>query len=173
MEKTTEAFRTIGEVAEELDLPQHVLRFWETKFAQIRPVKRAGGRRYYRPDDIQLVAAIRVLLYSEGYTIKGVQRILKEQGARAVVAASIAPRGAAAFGPAAGPSLRGEPAPSQDDAEPEISARASEGAPAPVVLAPPPDPGAPATGVTRLSTQDRHRLEAILAELGECARLLA
>ncbi|PPQ31510.1 MerR family transcriptional regulator, partial [Rhodoblastus sphagnicola] len=95
MEKTTEAFRTIGEVADELDLPQHVLRFWETKFIQIRPVKRAGGRRYYRQDDVALVAAIRVLLYSEGYTIKGVQRILKEQGARAVIAASNAPRAAA------------------------------------------------------------------------------
>ena len=83
-----DAFRTIGEVAEELDLPQHVLRFWETKFGQIRPVKRAGGRRYYRPDDVQLLGAIRILLYSEGYTIKGVQRILKEQGVRAVVTAS-------------------------------------------------------------------------------------
>ena len=88
MEKTQDAFRTIGEVAEELDLPQHVLRFWETKFNQIRPVKRAGGRRYYRPDDVQLLGAIRILLYSEGYTIKGVQRILKEQGVRAVVTAS-------------------------------------------------------------------------------------
>ena len=85
MEKTQDAFRTIGEVAEELDLPQHVLRFWETKFSQVRPVKRAGGRRYYRPDDVQLLGAIRILLYSEGYTIKGVQRILKEQGVRAVV----------------------------------------------------------------------------------------
>ncbi len=88
MEKTKDAFRTIGEVAEELDLPRHVLRFWETKFTQIRPVKRAGGRRYYRPDDVQLLSAIRILLYSEGYTIKGVQRILKEQGVRAVVTAS-------------------------------------------------------------------------------------
>ena len=88
MDKTQDAFRTIGEVAEALDLPQHVLRFWETKFSQIRPVKRAGGRRYYRPEDVQLVAAIRVLLYSEGYTIRGVQRILKEQGARALIAAS-------------------------------------------------------------------------------------
>src|SRR5450631_2028428 len=88
MDKGPDAFRTIREVAESMDLPQHVLRFWETKFVQIKPLKRAGGRRYYRPDDVQLVGAIRVLLYSEGYTIKGVQRILKEQGARAVVAAS-------------------------------------------------------------------------------------
>jgi DNA-binding transcriptional MerR regulator len=78
--------RTIGEVAEHLDLPQHVLRFWETRFKEIDPVKRAGGRRLYRPRDIALVEAIRHLLYSEGYTIKGVQRILEEQGVEAVIA---------------------------------------------------------------------------------------
>jgi DNA-binding transcriptional MerR regulator len=78
--------RTIGEVAEHLDLPQHVLRFWETRFKEIDPVKRAGGRRFYRARDIALVEAIRHLLYSEGYTIKGVQRILKEQGVETVVA---------------------------------------------------------------------------------------
>ncbi len=77
--------RTIGEVAEHLDLPQHVLRFWETRFTEIDPVKRAGGRRFYRPRDIELVEAIRHLLYREGYTIKGVQRILKEQGVDAVI----------------------------------------------------------------------------------------
>jgi DNA-binding transcriptional MerR regulator len=85
--KGPEAFRTISEVAEDLDLPQHVLRFWETRFAQIKPMKRGGGRRYYRPDDIDLLRGIRHLLYSEGYTIKGVQRILKEQGARFVIGA--------------------------------------------------------------------------------------
>ena len=85
MEKATDAFRTISEVAEELDLPQHVLRFWETKFNQIRPMKRGGGRRYYRPDDVELLRGIQYLLYGEGYTIKGVQRILKEQGARFVM----------------------------------------------------------------------------------------
>ena len=84
--KDAEAFRTIGEVAEMLKLPQHVLRFWETRFAQIRPMKRAGGRRFYRPQDVELVGAIRQLLYGEGYTIKGVQRILREQGPRAVAA---------------------------------------------------------------------------------------
>lgn len=78
--------RTIGEVAEHLDLPQHVLRFWETRFKEIDPVKRAGGRRFYRPRDIDLVEAIRHLLYREGYTIKGVQRILKEQGVDSVIA---------------------------------------------------------------------------------------
>ena len=87
MTKSPDAFRTISEVAEDLDLPQHVLRFWETRFAQIKPMKRGGGRRYYRPDDVDLLRGIRHLLYGEGYTIRGVQRILKEQGPRFVVAA--------------------------------------------------------------------------------------
>jgi DNA-binding transcriptional MerR regulator len=86
MEKKADAFRTISEVADELDLPQHVLRFWETRFPQIRPLKRAGGRRFYRPYDVEILRAIRRLLYGEGYTIKGVQRILKEHGARAMIA---------------------------------------------------------------------------------------
>lgn len=86
MDKSPDAFRTISEAAEELDLPQHVLRFWETRFTQIKPLKRGGGRRYYRPDDVQLLKGIRHLLYDQGFTIKGVQRILKEQGARHVVA---------------------------------------------------------------------------------------
>jgi DNA-binding transcriptional MerR regulator len=85
MEKAPDAFRTISEVAEDLDLPQHVLRFWETRFTQIKPLKRGGGRRYYRPDDIDLLKGIRYYLYGEGYTIKGVQRILKERGNRHVV----------------------------------------------------------------------------------------
>jgi DNA-binding transcriptional MerR regulator len=86
IDKSPGAFRTISEVAEDLDLPQHVLRFWETRFAHIRPLKRGGGRRYYRPDDIDLLKGIRHLLYGEGYTIKGVQRILKEEGIRFVQA---------------------------------------------------------------------------------------
>jgi DNA-binding transcriptional MerR regulator len=85
--KGPDAFRTISEVADELDLPQHVLRFWETRFAQIKPLKRGGGRRYYRPDDVDLLRGIRHLLYGEGYTIRGVQRILHEQGQRFVVSA--------------------------------------------------------------------------------------
>ena len=80
--KSATAFRTIGEVAGDLDLPAHVLRFWEAKFPQLKPLKRAGGRRYYRPDDVDLLRGIRHLLYGEGYTIRGVQRILKEQGLR-------------------------------------------------------------------------------------------
>ena len=84
MDKAPDAFRTISEVADELDVPQHVLRFWETRFAQIKPMKRGGGRRYYRPDDLDLLRGIRHLLYGEGYTIRGVQRILKDNGIRFV-----------------------------------------------------------------------------------------
>lgn len=84
MDKAPDAFRTISEVADELDIPQHVLRFWETRFAQIKPMKRSGGRRYYRPDDVDLLKGIRRLLYGEGYTIRGVQRILKEHGIKSV-----------------------------------------------------------------------------------------
>ncbi|QQG35239.1 MAG: MerR family transcriptional regulator [Micavibrio aeruginosavorus] len=79
-EKAPSAFRTISEVADELDVPQHVLRFWETKFSQIKPLKRGGGRRYYRPEDVALLKRIHSLLYTEGYTIKGVQKLLKGQG---------------------------------------------------------------------------------------------
>ena len=82
--KSAEAFRTISEVAEELDLPQHVLRFWETRFPHVHPLKRAGNRRYYRPQDIDLLRGIAKLLYAEGLTIKGVQKILREQGVRYV-----------------------------------------------------------------------------------------
>ena len=84
MDKAPDAFRTISEVADDLDLPQHVLRFWETRFAQIKPMKRGGGRRYYRPEDIDLLRGIRHLLYGEGYTIRGVQRILKDEGVKFV-----------------------------------------------------------------------------------------
>ncbi|MCW5722386.1 MAG: MerR family transcriptional regulator [Devosia sp.] len=86
MDKSPDAFRTISEAAEELDLPQHVLRFWETRFATIKPLKRGGGRRYYRPEDVMLLRGIRHLLYDQGFTIKGVQRILKDQGPRYVIA---------------------------------------------------------------------------------------
>jgi DNA-binding transcriptional MerR regulator len=96
LEKSVHAFRTISEVATELDVPQHVLRFWESKFSQVRPLKRGGGRRYYRPEDIDLLRRIRSLLYDDGYTIKGVQRLLKESrgrlGPREGVAALPEPR---------------------------------------------------------------------------------
>lgn len=85
IDKAPEAFRTISEVAEQLDVPQHVLRFWETRFSQIRPMKRGGGRRYYRPADVDLLKGIRTLLYGEGYTIRGAQKILKDNGIAHVI----------------------------------------------------------------------------------------
>jgi DNA-binding transcriptional MerR regulator len=83
--KSSEAFRTISEVSDELDVPQHVLRFWESKFGAVRPLKRGGGRRYYRPDDVDLLRGIRSLLYGDGLTIKGVQKLLRERGARQIM----------------------------------------------------------------------------------------
>jgi DNA-binding transcriptional MerR regulator len=85
-EKAPDAYRTISEAAEALDLPAHVLRFWESRFSQIKPVKRAGGRRFYRPGDLQLLRGIRALLYEQGYTIKGAQKYLREHGVAAVSA---------------------------------------------------------------------------------------
>ena len=144
--KSPDAFRTISEVAEDLDIPQHVLRFWETRFNQIKPLKRGGGRRYYRPDDVALLKGIRRLLYGEGYTIKGLQRILKEQGPRHVQAIGRgAPIGAA---PAAGPREAGAPA---------------EAGPAP-----------PAQGRAAVpeGLDDVSILTAVMKELGECRRIL-
>ncbi len=155
MEKSPDAFRTISEVAAELDLPQHVLRFWETRFAQIKPLKRGGGRRYYRPDEVELLRAIRHLLYGEGYTIRGVQRILKDQGVRAVTAlgagAPLAPAPAALSAPA-----------EADDGEASFPV-ANEQAP-PVAR-----DGAAAPGLSPVAIRS---LEAALAELSECRRLL-
>lgn len=91
-EKSEQAFRTISEVAVELDLPQHVLRFWETKFRQISPMKRGGGRRYYRPQDVELIRRIKSLLHTEGYTIKGVQRMLGQGGVSKLPVAPEAPQ---------------------------------------------------------------------------------
>ena len=81
-DKSPEAFRTISEVSKDLSLPQHVLRFWETKFVQIKPIKRGGGRRYYRPEDVRLLKGIKALLYNDGYTIRGVQKVIKENGTK-------------------------------------------------------------------------------------------
>src|ERR671920_611693 len=109
MDKSPDAFRTISEVAEDLDLPQHVLRFWETRFSQIKPMKRGGGRRYYRPEDVDLLRGIRVLLYAEGFTIRGVQRLLKEKGAPYV--AGVGQAGSVQPGAAAGGAHAGNPPP--------------------------------------------------------------
>ena len=104
--KSEAAFRTISEVSEDLDVPQHVLRFWESKFAQIKPLKRGGGRRYYRPEDVVLLGHIRDLLYRDGYTIRGVQKLLREPGARGRIEAgeADAPSGQAVEADAAEPS---------------------------------------------------------------------
>ncbi len=115
-DKSALAFRTISEVANELDVPQHVLRFWESKFAQVRPLKRGGGRRYYRPEDVALLRRIRDLLYRDGYTIKGVQRLLRESGksaptdseARAGAGASAVHPAAPGAGSGIRPDKRGE-----------------------------------------------------------------
>jgi DNA-binding transcriptional MerR regulator len=134
--KGPEAFRTISEAAAELNVPQHVLRFWETKFSFIRPMKRAGGRRFYRPQDVAVLRGVRRLLHDEGYTIKGVQRLHKEQGIKRLVAAGLETGAPAA------------PAPEPDAAAP---------------FAPP--PAAPASTAPDLSPERRGALLAALADL--------
>lgn len=101
MAKGPNAFRTISEAADELGVPQHVLRFWETKFSFIRPMKRAGGRRFYRPQDIAVLSGVRALLHAEGYTIKGVQKLHREQGLTHVIAAGLGDNGSASLDAAA------------------------------------------------------------------------
>ncbi len=171
MEKAPDAYRTISEVAEDLDLPQHVLRFWETRFAHIKPLKRGGGRRYYRPDDVALIKGIRTLLYGQGYTIKGVQRILKDKGVKhvqALASGAIAPP--AAPPPVAAPSATLDLAPLVARTEP-----APEEAPPtqPIVAPPAAVPAPPRFAAAPLSDEARRRLEAALAELVACRRLIA
>ena len=144
MEKSPEAYRTIREVANSLDLPQHVLRFWETRFPQIRPLKRAGGRRYYRPDDLERLRIIKRLLYDEGYTIKGVQKLFKEQGVQALSAVALSPVGP----PMDAPSRAEAPAWTQED------------------------PGAPETR-PRIAGDELAALREALAEIMEAQRILA
>lgn len=153
MEKGPQAFRTISEVAEDLDLPQHVLRFWETKFVQIKPLKRGGGRRFYRPEDIDLLRGIRDLLYGEGYTIKGVQRILRTEGVRFVAAVG---RGEAKVEPQLSGSEEGDGAERErgdDSAEAAAFARDDRD--------------------SLLSDAAARTLRGALDELTECQRLLA
>ncbi len=143
--KSAAAFRTISEVAGELDVPQHVLRFWETKFAQVKPLKRGGGRRYYRPEDVALLRRIKTLLYTDGYTIRGVQKLLREGGVKA-----LREEGAAA--PAAG-----------------------DGAASPVQASPQPAAGAPSqpgAAEPSLPPQTRAALLATLDELEAVRSLL-
>jgi len=154
MEKSPEAFRTISEVADSIDLPQHVLRFWETRFPQIRPLKRAGGRRYYRPEDVERLRLIKRLLYDEGYTIKGVQKLFKEQGVQALTSGPIEPRFAAA---APEPPAGGADADVAVGAgyEPDFPAPGPETRPAPAVPA-----------------SDIAALRGALAEVAEAVRIL-
>lgn len=173
--KSPDAFRTISEVAEDLDIPQHVLRFWETRFSQIKPLKRGGGRRYYRPDDVALLKGIRRLLYGEGYTIKGLQRILKEQGPRYVQA--IGRGGAIAAGSAGGPAPavaaaplappRAESVPGPQQTQPHRQADMEPGFAAKALLSSLPRPAQPLVGADDLAF-----LRATLSELVECRRLL-
>ena len=165
MDKSPDAFRTISEAAEELDLPQHVLRFWETRFSTIKPLKRGGGRRYYRPEDVLLLKGIRHLLYDQGFTIKGVQKILKDQGARHV--AAIGNGGNAETLPMPAEEMAGEQA--FESAEPlAIPQLAPEPvAPAPVMMSP-----TPVAAGFALNDGARERLNAVLRDLLDCKRLL-
>lgn len=175
MSKSPDAFRTISEVAKDLDLPQHVLRFWETRFTQIKPMKRGGGRRYYRPDDVDLLRGIKLLLYGEGYTIRGVQRILKEHGPRSVIDAGQAGPGGSGFarGPGDTEEMVDDYSPDVEEAPAVAMARAPGGQRqqrAGRKLKPQPKPDlAPHAG---LAPEDVVLLEGTLAELLECKRLL-
>lgn len=167
MDKAPDAFRTISEVADDLQVPQHVLRFWESRFNQIKPMKRAGGRRYYRPDDVDLLRGIHHLLYGEGYTIRGVQRILKDQGLKFVQQV---------WQPDAEQPPHGhfeddrEAAHGDDDAvyenEEQPQALSPPSAPPRAEAAKQPPVGA------ALSREELRKLQAALFELGECRRLL-
>lgn len=187
MEKSADAYRTISEVAEELKLPQHVLRFWETRFPQVKPMKRGGNRRFYRPADVELLRAIKTLLYGDGFTIKGVQRIFKEQGPRAV--ASLAQTGhLGASGKLRttrdqGPQDAGSAADDHDGPDPSIEAemRRSSGVleDASVDSSPGPEESTPDASSAQASAPSGTRagiqeaLRAVLFELSECERILA
>ncbi len=161
MNKGPEAFRTISEVADGLDVPQHVLRFWETRFTQIRPMKRGGGRRYYRPNDVDLLNGIRQLLYGEGYTIRGVQRILRDHGVAHVTAIG---RG----------EIRAEPeAQAAREAEPDAKAEGQAAPSAPVIVeaASPPELPSQSSGPA-LSRSDAEELRLALTDLAAARRIL-
>ena len=142
--KSAAAFRTISEVSGELDVPQHVLRFWETKFSQVRPLKRGGGRRYYQPEDIALLRRIRDLLYAEGYTIKGVQRLLRDGGGKAEAKAKTESSSGVTVEVRAVPG----PAPAEPPGEAGVESRANGH-----------------SGPERLGAEAREELTAILGEL--------
>jgi DNA-binding transcriptional MerR regulator len=176
VEKAPDAFRTISEVADELDVPQHVLRFWESRFPQIKPMKRGGGRRYYRPDDIDLLRGIRHLLYGEGFTIRGVQRILREQGQRFVQAVWREGAPQPPLGP--GPGEEGDrslfglwPAAGAHEDGEEAAEREQGGDHVPHV--PLAAAGAKPDQTQALAAEQLERLRNTLGELLECRKLLA
>jgi DNA-binding transcriptional MerR regulator len=176
MEKSPDAFRTISEVADDLNLPQHVLRFWETRFTQIKPLKRGGGRRYYRPQDVELIKGIRHMLYDQGYTIKGVQKLLRDNGNQFLVA--IGSGNLAAIEAIAQRKQAEQPSPQvlpaahrgQDDelvGEPKVKPnRRFFG------LGKPDDEGPVQPGSGKLSRDNRALLQEALFDLLECKRLL-
>ena len=176
MDKAPDAFRTISEVADDLDIPQHVLRFWETRFPQIKPMKRSGGRRYYRPDDVDLLKGIRRLLYGEGYTIRGVQRILKEHGVKSVQALVDGAAALPAFGAGRGEAMETAAGAGDEEVVAEAGDNEDEVASADVSPAVR-TAAAPVTSASdRASAHarklDRARLEAVLQDLIACRQLL-
>lgn len=161
MSKAAEAFRTISEVAADLDVPKHVLRFWEAKFPQIRPMKRGGGRRYYRPEDMDLLRGIRHLLHAEGYTIKGVQKILREHGVDHVKAHLQSLDGGGTQKPKAARRGRRASAAGYDE---------RQASPAPAAKAPPSLATIPSP--PSRASERRARVEALITELEACRALL-
>jgi DNA-binding transcriptional MerR regulator len=175
LDKAPDAFRTISEVADDLDIPQHVLRFWETRFAQIKPMKRSGGRRYYRPDDVDLLRGIRRLLYGEGYTIRGVQRILKEHGVKSVQGLVDGSAAVPAFGAAGDDALRGHAGDEEAVVEPgDDEDEAGTGRTPPPLRASVAPPAAPASRAASAEPRklDTARLQAALQDLLACRQLL-
>lgn len=177
MGKSPEAFRTISEVAEELDVPKHVLRFWETKFAQVKPMKRGGGRRYYRPEDIDLLRGIRTLLHDEGYTIRGLQRMFRQQGVNYI---KNYPRtaGHGDTGPAKStpslPDLAGEAAGHARKAAMQRARSAPKGQSAKPASSRASSAGMPGAEATHgLSAEQRRTLHEAVDELERCRELLA
>lgn len=181
MDKAPEAFRTISEVADDLDVPQHVLRFWESRFSQIRPMKRGGGRRYYRPDDVALLRGIRYLLYGQGYTIRGVQRILREEGIRFVqtvweeeeedegsVVADVEVAGTERGRPGRVP-----PGAAETDVEEEFPGSRDERREPTFDMPRPAVPVAAAPVQVGLSASDRDTLQSVLDDLIDCRQVLA
>jgi DNA-binding transcriptional MerR regulator len=175
MDKSPDAFRTISEVAEDLDLPQHVLRFWETRFTQIKPMKRGGGRRYYRPQDVELIKGIRHVLYDQGYTIKGVQKLLRENGNQFLIAIGAGDRAAVE---AIAQRKAAEPVPLTQAAQPrqaedEMLVGEAKAKPRRFFgLGKSDDDGPVQPGDGRLSRDNRALLQEALFDLLECKRLL-